>query len=127
MRIARVIWPPMSLKVNCEKLGLKANLIRFKIPNVQYIGDFFFILPKIKTMKNIVGAFIILLVFASCNDKKELGNLQITGNIKGLKDGTLYIQKLQDTSLVVLDSIVINGKSSFETDLNIESPEMLYL
>ncbi len=69
-----------------------------------------------------------LVLLISCN-KEDHGdaNLHITGNIKGLKKGKLYIQKVVDTSLVAIDTIVINGKSTFESHIKIDSPEMLYL
>ncbi len=78
-------------------------------------------------MKKIIIAFVALLLIASCNKKESKTNLHITGNIKGLKKGTLYIQRVVDTTLVALDTIVIDGKSSFESDLDLKSPEMLYL
>lgn len=59
--------------------------------------------------------------------KKEEKDLVITGYVKGLKKGTLYIQKLKDTTLVALDTIKINGDSHFTSELDIESPEMYYL
>ncbi|WP_415037776.1 DUF4369 domain-containing protein [Flavobacterium sp.] len=60
--------------------------------------------------------------------KKESDkNLHITGNVKGLKKGTLYIQKVVDTNLVAIDTIHINGDSHFSSDFNIDSPEMYYL
>jgi hypothetical protein len=69
-----------------------------------------------------------LVLLVSCK-KEDHGdaNLHITGNIKGLKKGTLYIQKVVDTSLVAIDTIVFNGKSTFDTYIKIDSPEMLYL
>jgi hypothetical protein len=63
-------------------------------------------------------------------EKKESidgANLHITGNIEGLGQGKLYIQKIQDSTLVLLDSILIKGDSHFESHLQLESPEMLYL
>lgn len=78
-------------------------------------------------MKNTIIALVAIALLASC-DKKELpNNLHLTGNIKGLKEGTLYVQKLQNEKLVTIDSIVINGDSKFEADIEIKSPEMLYL
>jgi hypothetical protein len=68
-----------------------------------------------------------VLLFASCTEKKSDKNLEISGTIKGLKKGTLYIQKIQDTSFVVLDTIVINGDSNFKSEMNIDEPEMMYL
>ncbi|NDI97546.1 DUF4369 domain-containing protein [Flavobacterium sp. LaA7.5] len=70
-----------------------------------------------------------ILLLTACNHKNEHAdtNLHITGYVKGLKQGKLYIQHVRDTALVTIDSIIINGQSSFESRLKLESPEMLYL
>jgi hypothetical protein len=78
-------------------------------------------------MKKSIIAFVTLAVLASCSKKESTDNLHLTGNIKGLKNGTLYIQRIVDTSLVAIDSIKIDGDSSFESDIKLESPEVLYL
>lgn len=78
-------------------------------------------------MKKTMMAFISLALLASCAKNESKTNLHITGNIKGLKDGTLYIQRIVDTNLVAIDTITIDGDSKFETDLDLKSPEMLYL
>lgn len=70
-------------------------------------------------------AFAGLLI--ACNKNESKGNLHLTGEIKGLKQGKLYIQKLNDTNLVIVDSILFDGDSKFESHLDLESPEMLYL
>lgn len=69
-----------------------------------------------------------LVLLISCN-KEDHGdaNLHITGNIKGLKQGKIYIKKVVDTALVAIDTIVFNGKSTFETHIKIAEPEMLFL
>jgi len=78
-------------------------------------------------MKKSILAFISLIALSSCNKEVSKTNLHISGNIKGLKNGTLYIQRVVDTSLVAIDTIKIDGKSTFETDIDLKSPEMLYL
>jgi len=78
-------------------------------------------------MRKIVIALVSLTILSSCSEKKSDKNLHITGFIKGLKKGTLYIQKIKDTSLVALDTIKIDGDSHFTSDINIDSPEMFYL
>ncbi len=62
----------------------------------------------------------------SCSDKKA-GNTHITGEIKGLKQGTLYVQQLKDSMLITLDSVVLKGTSTFETSFDLQEPEVLYL
>ena len=53
--------------------------------------------------------------------------MQLSVNIKGLKKGTVYIQKVTDSALVNIDTIKINGNSDFVTNLEIKSPEMYFL
>lgn len=60
----------------------------------------------------------------SCQEAKKEGNLHLTGNVKGLGKGTLYIKKQLDTALVVVDSIVIDKDAHFETWLDVASPQM---
>jgi hypothetical protein len=79
-------------------------------------------------MNKIIIALLSITLLTSCGEEKKSENtLEITGNIKGLKKGKLYIQRVQDSTLVILDSIIINGKSSFESTIKLDSPEMLYL
>jgi hypothetical protein len=47
-------------------------------------------------------------------------------NIKGLKTGTLYIQR-EGCAPCCIDTIKIDGSSAFESDIDLKSPEMLYL
>ena len=61
----------------------------------------------------------------SCS-KTETGNLELSGEVKGLKQGTIYIKTANETGLVTLDSIIFEGKSNFITSLNIEEPQVLY-
>lgn len=78
-------------------------------------------------MKKIAAfAFIIVLTLACSSPKKE-GNMLINGQIKGLKKGTLYLQKMQDTVLVSVDSVALVGKDMFTLSDNVTSPEMYYL
>ena len=78
-------------------------------------------------MKKSIIAVVTLLLLVACDKNETKGNLHITGNIKGLKKGTLYIQRLVDTAFVAMDTIIIEGSSTFNSDLDLKSPEMLYL
>jgi len=50
-----------------------------------------------------------------------------TGTIKGLSKGTVYLKKVEDTTLVVLDSINLKGSDSFDFKVNITEPDICYL
>lgn len=73
--------------------------------------------------------FVILLLalsIVSC-DRGNKQNLTVKGHVKDLKKGTVYLQKLADSSLVNLDSLTILGDDNFELHTNIEEPEILFL
>ncbi|GAA4900092.1 DUF4369 domain-containing protein [Flaviramulus aquimarinus] len=75
-------------------------------------------------MKKISFILIAFLILA-CGEKKH--DLIVKTNIKGLKKGTVYLKKVKDTTLITIDSLVINGNSMFELYSPIDSPEMFYL
>ncbi len=79
------------------------------------------------TMKKISIAFVTSVLLLACSEKNLENNLHLTGNIKGLKKGTLYVQRVTNNKLVALDTIAIDGNSNFETNIKLTSPEMLYL
>jgi hypothetical protein len=78
-------------------------------------------------MRKTILAFVTATLLLSCAEKKSEKNFVLTGNIKGLQKGTLYIQRIVDTALVAIDTIIINGNSQFTSDFDLKSPEMLYL
>ena len=78
--------------------------------------------------KKIVLAIITVITLIACNKEGASdANVHITGDVKGLSQGKLYLQRIQDSTLVILDSMVINGDSKFESHIKLDSPEVLYL
>ena len=51
----------------------------------------------------------------------------VVGQIKGLKKGTVYLKRMQDSALVNVDSVVIDGDNNFTLGSALESPEVFYL
>ena len=76
-------------------------------------------------MKKFSLLLIIFLTLYACS-KKE-GNLVINGKIQDLKEGTVYLQKVEDTLLVTLDSVVINGQPDFTLQTDIDEPQVFYI
>lgn len=76
-------------------------------------------------MKKLALLLVILISITSCSEKES--NLIVSGEIKGLKKGTLYLQKIDDTSLVNIDSVVVDGDPMFSMETYIESPQIMYL
>ena len=66
------------------------------------------------------------LFVVSCGDNPE-ETLIVTGTIKGLKKGTVYLQHIPDSTLVSVDSVAINGDGNFTFKTALESPEIFYL
>lgn len=54
-------------------------------------------------------------------------NLIVKGHVKGLKKGTVYLEKEKDSSITIVDSVSLNGVSEFELQSDLESPEAFYL
>ena len=51
----------------------------------------------------------------------------VSGNIDGLKKGTIYLQKQQDSIIVSIDSILLEGNSNFKLETEINEPDIYYL
>lgn len=77
-------------------------------------------------MKKILSILVLSIVLYSCSSKKE-GNMIVQGQIKGLKKGKLYLQKMVDTVLVSVDSVALLGKDTFTLTDNVDSPILYYL
>jgi hypothetical protein len=78
-------------------------------------------------MKNAIFGMLSCLIVVSCGYKETQNTMTVTGQVKGLKKGTLYLQHIPDTSLVVIDSIKVDGDGSFLFQTELESPEIFYL
>ena len=53
--------------------------------------------------------------------------MNVEATITGLKKGTVYLQKIVDSSLIDLDSVVINGQDTFSLSTTVTSPELFYI
>lgn len=71
---------------------------------------------------------LLTLVIISCGKEHDTNaNFTLKGYVKGLKKGTVYLQKQQDSLVVTIDSLEIKGNPNFELHTNLEEPEVLYL
>ncbi len=76
-------------------------------------------------MNKIISITAVLFLLISC--AKSENEMSLSGNVRGLKKGTLYLQKIEDSTLVTVDSVVVNGNSSFSFSETILEPEVYYL
>lgn len=76
-------------------------------------------------MKKIFVLFVAIITLMACSSKES--NLVVKGNIQGLKKGTIYLQKVENDSLISIDSVVVRGDANFAMETYITSPQMMYL
>lgn len=76
-------------------------------------------------MRYFISIMVVLLTLIGCGNHTE--KMELTGTVKGLKKGTLLLQKFDDTTLVSVDSMVVDGNSDFVFSEKINSPEIYYL
>ena len=74
-------------------------------------------------MKKILLLFLFLIT--GCDTDKN--SMIISGEIDGLRKGTLYLQTLKDSLIISLDSVKIDGDSNYKLKTNIEEPDLFYL
>ena len=80
-------------------------------------------------MKKNCQLIILLLLVLSCISEgvNDMDTIEVKGSIEGLRKGTLYLQKIRDSILIDLDSVVLKGSSDFKLKTKINSPEIFYL
>ena len=76
-------------------------------------------------MNKYLTIFTVFILFTACSSNED--KMTLTGNVKGLKKGTLLLQKIQDSLLVSVDSVLVNGNSLFSFKETILEPEIYYL
>lgn len=77
-------------------------------------------------MKKIFTLSVLCSLLFACNGTTEK-TMTVQGNVKGLKKGILYLQHVPDSTLVVIDSMQMDGSGEFSFSTEIESPEIFYL
>ncbi|WP_299103266.1 DUF4369 domain-containing protein [uncultured Winogradskyella sp.] len=79
------------------------------------------------TKLNKALTLIILTILAVSCAKESEATFTLKGKVKGLKKGIVYLQKDGDSTIINLDSVVINGQSEFKLHTDLEEPIILYL
>ena len=73
--------------------------------------------------KKLLLIITTLIISCSSNDN----NMIISGNVEGLKKGTLYLQSEKDSIVINLDSVNLRGEGKFKLSTNISEPDIYYL
>ena len=77
-------------------------------------------------MKHIFYILLSTTILLSCTKSKK-GNFVVNGNIKGLKKGAIYLQKIDSIEKISIDSILLDGKEDFTFVNTIKDNEIYYI
>ena len=77
-------------------------------------------------MKQITLLLVCSLMLINCTSPKE-NQMRLSGFVKGMKEGTLLLQKSENNTFKTLDSMVVKGDAHFNFSQIIESPELYFL
>jgi len=74
-------------------------------------------------------SLIALILITGCEPKPKsnIDNMIVKGRIEGLRKGKLYLQKMEDTLLVNIDSTLVKGTPNFSFETPIKTAEIFYL
>lgn len=75
-------------------------------------------------MTNRLSLFLAILIM-SCTQPSK--NTTVSGNIKGLQKGTLYLQHVKDEGFTTLDSLEMTSTTDFQLGCDLDEPEVLFL
>jgi len=78
-------------------------------------------------MKKLISVLSLIIVLSACGDSITENTMVVSGKVKGLKKGTLYLQHVPDSVLVIVDSLKIAGDGSFSFKTELQEPDIYYL
>jgi len=78
-------------------------------------------------MKHYFSLLALIFLLTSCGGDPSENSMLLTGEVRGLKKGSLYLQKVSDTAYVTLDSLIVDGSAVFSFSEEITAPEVYYL
>lgn len=76
-------------------------------------------------MKNTITKLFLIALLASCSSPKK--DMQVTVEVKELKKGTLYLERVQDSVLVAVDSIFLGREEAVVLQADLDHPEFFYI
>jgi hypothetical protein len=72
----------------------------------------------------ITGLFLLTLIVGCSTPTK---NMQVNVNVKGLKKGTLYLERVEDSLIVAIDSFVVSREENAVLGTNLKYSELFYV
>ena len=71
---------------------------------------------------------LVLFFFVfSCTKIDSENHFSLNLEIEGLKKGIIYLEKISDSSIVVIDSVLYNGNNSIQFQGKIDEPEIMII
>lgn len=77
-------------------------------------------------MKKVLFLLIGLTFMSSCSNSNS-NNFSVSGTVDGIKVGKIYLQRLQDSILIDVDSALFNGNSNYTLRTDLDQTEIMYL
>lgn len=72
--------------------------------------------------------FLVLFFFiVSCSKIDSKNEFSLSIEIEDLKKGIIYLEKISDSSIVVIDSVLYNGNNSIEFQGKVDEPEIMII
>ena len=78
-------------------------------------------------MKRTLLLLLSTLALISCGENDLSNKMLVTGEIKGLKKGVVYLQHVPDSTLISMDSVIIAGDGKFQFEIPLDEPQLFYL
>ena len=78
-------------------------------------------------MKKCLWTLLIVSLILACKSEPDANEMMVSGQVKGLKKGTLFLQYVKDTLLITVDSLEVRGDDQFSFTTELESPQIYYL
>lgn len=76
-------------------------------------------------MKHTIAKLFLITLLVSCSSPKK--DMQVTVEVKNLKKGTLYLERVQDSVLVAVDSIFLGREEAVVLQADLDHPELFYI
>ena len=76
-------------------------------------------------MKYIITKLFLIALLGSCSAPKK--DMQVTVEVKDLKKGALYLERIQDSTLLAVDSIFVSREEAVVLQADLDHPELFYI
>ena len=76
-------------------------------------------------MKYIITKLFLIALLGSCSAPKK--DMQVTVEVKDLKKGALYLERIEDSTLLAVDSIFVSREEAVVLQADLDHPESFYI